>query len=163
MFEWFWTIFSLGAPDIITTETSLISSAHFEHDGRYFVSRPSPRRANYPSWLRSQTHVHLSQQFVRKQAWWPPIFSHAFAKNSLIKNIFEEEKKFDRFFGGKWFRIWCIWWRRGLQANHGTVQKSAISPQPGNQKPIKWSNTAYFNKRSFMFKLKFCVFQVTKT
>ena len=93
----------------------------------------------------------------------PRFFSHAFAKNSLIKNIFEEEKKFDRFFGGKWFRIWCIWWRRGLQANHGTVQKSAISPQPGNQKPIKWSNTAYFNKRSFMFKLKFCVFQVTKT
>ena len=103
MFECFWTIFSLGAPDIITTETSLISSAHFEHDGRYFVSRPSPRRANYPSWLRSQTHVHLSQQFVRKQAWWPPIFSHAFAKNSLIKNIFEEEKKFDRFLGENGF------------------------------------------------------------
>ena len=27
--------------------------------------------------------------------------------------------------------------RRGLQANHGTVRKSAISPQPGNQKQIK--------------------------
>ena len=27
--------------------------------------------------------------------------------------------------------------RRGLQANHGTVRKSAISPQPGNQKRIK--------------------------
>ena len=35
---------------------------------------------------------HLSQQFVRKQARWPPIFSQVFAKNSLIKNIFEEEK-----------------------------------------------------------------------
>ena len=53
--------------------------------------------------------------------------------------------------------------RRGLQANQGTVGKSAISPQPGNRKRIKWSNTAYLNKRSFMFKIKFCVFQVTTT
>ena len=53
--------------------------------------------------------------------------------------------------------------RRGLQANHGTVRESAICPQPGNQKRVKWSNTAYLNKRSFMFKIKFCVFQVTKT
>ena len=27
--------------------------------------------------------------------------------------------------------------RRGLQANQGTVGKSAISPQPGNRKRIK--------------------------
>ena len=27
--------------------------------------------------------------------------------------------------------------RQGLQANHGTVQKSATSPQPANQKLIK--------------------------
>ena len=34
----------------------------------------------------------------------PQFFSQVFAKNSLIKNIFEEEKKFDSrtwFFGGK--------------------------------------------------------------
>ena len=37
--------------------------------------------------------------------------------------------------------------RRGPQPNHGTVQKSEISPQPGNQKRIKWSNTAYLDKR----------------
>ena len=37
--------------------------------------------------------VHLSQQFMRKQARWPPIFSQGFVKNSLIKNIFEEERK----------------------------------------------------------------------
>ena len=55
-----------------------------------------------------------------------------------------------------------FWLRRGLQANHGTVRKSAKSPQPGNQKQVKWSNTVYFNKRSFNFKIKFCVFQVTK-
>jgi len=52
---------------------------------------------------------------------------------------------------------------RGPQPNHGTVQKSAISPQPGNQKRIKRSNSAYLNKRSFMFKIKFCVFQLTTT
>ena len=38
-----------------------------------------------------------------------------FAKNSLIKNIFEDEKNFDSrtylffFFFGKRFRTWCIW------------------------------------------------------
>ena len=36
--------------------------------------------------------------------------------------------------------------RRGLQANHGTVRKSAKSPQPGNQKQVKWSNTVYFTQ-----------------
>ena len=52
--------------------------------------------------------------------------------------------------------------RRGLQASHGTFRKSAIFPQPGNQKQLKWSNTAYLNKRSFIFKIEFYVFQVTK-
>ena len=40
---------------------------------------------------------------MKKQARWPRIFSQVFAKNSLIKNIFEEEKKFDGktlFLGG---------------------------------------------------------------
>ena len=55
-----------------------------------------------------------------------------------------------------------FWPRRGLQANHGTVRKSAKSPQPGNQKQLTWSNTAYFNERSFNFNIKFCVFQVTE-
>ena len=53
---------------------------------------------------------------------------------------------------------------RGPQANHGTVRKGAIFPQPGNQKRLKWSNTAYVNKKSFTFQIKFVhVFQVTKT
>ena len=29
-----------------------------------------------------------------------------------------------------------FWLRRGLQVNHGTVQKSAIFQQPGNQKGL---------------------------
>ena len=64
-------------------------------------------------------------------------------KNSFVFGVF----------GSRW----------GLQANHGTVRKSVISPQPGNQKRIKWISIAYLNKRSFMFKIKFCVFQVTTT
>ena len=56
-----------------------------------------------------------------------------------------------------------FWPIRGLQANHGTVWKSAIFPQPGNQKRLKWSNTAYVNKRSFTLKITICVFQETKT
>ena len=61
------------------------------------------------------------------------------------------------FLGENSFVFGVIGSRRGLQANHGTVRKSAISPQPGNQNRIKFSNTTYLNKRSFMFKIKFCV------
>ena len=96
----------------------------------------------------------------------PRFFSQVFAKNSLIKNIFEEEKKFDSrtwFFLENSSVLGVFGPRRGLQANHGTVRKNAISVQPGNQKRLKLSNTTYLNKRSLIFKIKFCVFQVTKT
>ena len=129
------------------------------------MSRPSLHRANSISWLRSENYVHLSRQFVRKQARWHPIFFPAFAKNNLIKNIFEKEKNFDNrtwLFLENSSALGVFWLRRGLQANHGTVRKSAKSPQPGNQKQVKWSNTVYFDQRSFNFKIKFCVFQVTK-
>ena len=33
-------------------------------------------------------------------------------------------------------------------------EKSAVFPQPSNQKRLKWSYTAYVNKRSFTFKIK---------
>ena len=96
----------------------------------------------------------------------PRFFPQVFATNSLINNIFEEQKKFVSrtwFFWESSFVFGVFGSRRGLQANQGTVRKSAISPQPGNRKLIKWNNTAYLNKRSFMFKIKFCVFQVTTT
>ena len=41
----------------------------------------------------------------------PRFFFQVFSRNSLIKNIFEEEKKFDSrtcFFFGKLFRTGCI-------------------------------------------------------
>ena len=68
-------------------------------------------------------------------------FFQVFSKNSLIKNIFEEEKRLivEHDFFWKIVLYWFIWAgpRQGRQANHGTVQKSAISPQPGNQKRLK--------------------------
>ena len=91
----------------------------------------------------------------------PPIFFQVFAKNSLIKNIFEEEKKFD---GRTWFFLEksplldVFWPRPVLQANHGTIQKSAIFPNQATK-----NNTAYVNKWRFTFKIKFCVFRVSKT
>ena len=93
----------------------------------------------------------------------PRIFFQVFAKNSLIKHIFEEEKKFDSrtwFFLEKSPILDVFWPRPGLQANHGT---SAIFPQPSNQKQLKWSNTVYVNIWSFTFKIQLCVFRVTKT
>ena len=70
----------------------------------------------------------------------PDFFFQVFAKNSLIKNIFEEEKSLmveHFFFLENSFVLVVFGSRRGLQANHGTVQKSATSPQPANQKLIK--------------------------
>ena len=102
------------------------SALNFEHDGRYFVSRPSPRKANYPSWLWAQNHVHLSQLFVRKQVRWTPIFLQVFAKNSLIKNVSKNKKKIDGrtwFFLENSFILGVFVSRRRLQANHGTVRK----------------------------------------
>ena len=67
-------------------------------------------------------------------------FFQVFTKNSLIKDIFEEEKKFDSrtfFFFENSPLLGVFWLRPGLQANHGTVQKSAIFPQPSNQKQLK--------------------------
>ena len=41
------------------------------------------------------------------------------------------------FWGGNSFAFGVFGSRRGHQVNHVTVQKNAISPQPGNQKRIK--------------------------
>ena len=41
------------------------------------------------------------------------------------------------FFGENSFVFGVFGSERGLQANHGTVRKSTICPQPGNQKRIK--------------------------
>ena len=61
------------------------------------------------------------------------------------------------FFGENNFVFGVFGSRRGLQANQGTVRKSAISPQPGNQKRIKESDTAYLNKKKLYVQDKFFV------
>jgi len=55
----------------------------------------------------------------------PQIFLLVFAKNSLIKNIFEEAKKFDsgtRYVLENSSQLGVFWLRGGLQADHGTVR-----------------------------------------
>ena len=61
----------------------------------------------------------------------PRFFSQAFDKNSLIKNIFEEEKSLiveQDFWGANSFVFGVFGSRRELEANHGTVQKKCNIP-----------------------------------
>ena len=96
----------------------------------------------------------------------PRFFLQVFAKNSVMKNIIIwRGKKFDSrtwFFSENSSQLGVFWPTRGLQINHGTVRKREIMPQPGNQKRLKWSNTAYANKWNLTFKTKRCAFQVIK-
>ena len=62
----------------------------------------------------------------------PQFFSQVFAKNSLIKTYWKKKKSLiveHYFFGENSFVFGVFGPKRGLQANHGTVRKSAISPQ----------------------------------
>ena len=91
----------------------------------------------------------INSPFLLNEHGDPRFFFQVFAKNSLIKNIFEEEKKFDsrtKFFLENGSQLGVFWPRQGLQVNHGTVRTSTIFPQPGNQERLKLSNTAYVNK-----------------
>ena len=57
-----------------------------------------------------------------------------------MKNIFEEEKSLiveHDFLGENIFQLGVFWPTRGPQINLGIVLKSAILPQPGNQKQLK--------------------------
>ena len=70
----------------------------------------------------------------------PDFFFQVFAKYSLMKNIFEEEKSLiveHDFFLQNGSQLGVFWPRRGPQVNHGTVRKSAIFPKPGNQERLK--------------------------
>jgi len=66
-------------------------------------------------------------------------FFQVVAKDSLIKYIFEEEKSLivenDLFSeNSAQLGVFCL--KRGLQANRRAVRKSAIFPQPSNQKQL---------------------------
>jgi len=90
----------------------------------------------------SQTKLdgELNSPFLLNELGDPQIFFQVFAKNSLIKNIFEEEKGLiveHDFFSENSFQLGVFWPTQVLQANHRTVRKSAIFPQPSNQKQLK--------------------------
>ena len=82
----------------------------------------------------------INSPFLLNEHGYPPFLFQVFAKNSLMKNIFEEEKSLivehDVFLENS-FQLGVFWPRRGLQVNHGTVRKSVISPLPSNQKRLK--------------------------
>ena len=82
----------------------------------------------------------INSPFLLNELGDPRFFFQVFAKYSLTKNIFEEEKKFDsrtRIFLENGSQLGVFWLRRGPQVNHGTVRKSAIFQQPGNQERLK--------------------------
>jgi len=104
---------------------------------------------NVRDFPQSKLDSEINAPFLFNEHGDPRIFFQVFAENSLIKNIFEEEKNFDsrtRFFSENTSQLGVFWPRRGLQANYRTVRKSAIFPQPSNQKQLKRGNTAYVNK-----------------
>ena len=109
---------------------------------------PSLARAHERAHVQNVRHFpqtkldgEMNSPFLLNEHGDPRIFFQVFAKNRLIKNIFQEEKKFDRgtrfFFSENSSQLGVFWPIRGLQANHSTVRKSAIFPQPSNKKQLK--------------------------
>ena len=83
---------------------------------------------NVRDYSQTKLHSEINSLFLLNEHGDPRCFFQVFAKNSLMKNIFEEEKKFDSrtwFFLEKSPLLDVFWPRPGLQANHGTVRKSA--------------------------------------
>jgi len=82
----------------------------------------------------------LNSPFLLNELGDSRIVFQVFAKKSLIKNIFEEKKSLiveHDFFSENSSQLGVFWPTRGLQANHRAVRKSAIFPQPSNQKQVK--------------------------
>ena len=96
------------------------------------------REQNVRNFPQTKLDSEINSPFLLNEHGDPDVFQ-VFAKNNLIKNRFEEEKKFDsgtRFFWENSCQLGEYWPRRQLQANHGTVRKSAIFPQLSNQKQL---------------------------
>jgi len=95
---------------------------------------------NVRDFLQTKLDSEVNSPFLLNEHGDPQFFFQVYAKSSRIKNIFEEEKKFDsrtQFFLENSSQLGVLWPKRGLQADHGTVRKSAIFPQPSNQKKLK--------------------------
>ena len=79
----------------------------------------------------------------------PPIFFQVFTKNSLIKNIFEEEKKFDSttFFFLKIVPYWVYFGQgQDLKLTTELSEKVHYSRNQAIKNSPKKSNTTYVNK-----------------
>ena len=83
---------------------------------------------NVRDFHQTKPDSEINAPFLSNEYGDPRFFFQVFAKNNLIKNIFEEENS---------FVLGVFWPRRRLQANQGTVPKSALFTQPGNQKRRK--------------------------
>ena len=103
---------------------------------------------NVRDFPQTKLNSEIISPFLLNEHGDPRLFFQIFAKNSLIKNIFEKEKSLivHDYLGENSSQLGVFWPRRGLQTNHGTTGKSAIFPQPSNQKQLKLGNTAYVNK-----------------
>jgi len=118
------------------------------HDFRVISARQGPlARAhervhvqNVRDFSQTKLDNEINSSFLLNDHGNPRIFFQVFAKNNLIKNIFEEEKNLiveHDFFSENSSQLGAFWPRRGLQADHGTVRKSAVFPQLSNQKQLK--------------------------
>ena len=98
------------------------------------------RVQNLRDFPQTKLDSEMNALFLLNEHGDPPIYFPVFTKNSLMKNIFEEKKKFDSrtliFFQNSPL-LGVFWLRTGIQANHGTVRKSAKFPQPSDQKQLK--------------------------
>ena len=76
-----------------------------------YCTRFSRHVQNIRDFPQTKLDSEINPPFLLNEHGDPRIFFQVFAKSSLIKNIFEEEKKFDSrtgFFFGKTSRTGCI-------------------------------------------------------
>ena len=94
-------------------------------------ARTSKNVRDFP---QTKLDSEINSPFLLNEPGDPRFFFQVFAENSLIKKIFEEEKS---LIVENSPLLDVFWLRPGLQTSHGTVRKSAIFPQPNNQKQLK--------------------------
>ena len=95
---------------------------------------------NVRDFPQTKLYNGINSPFLLNEHGDPRFFFQVFVKYSLMKNIFEEEKSLiveHELFLENSSQLGVFWARRGPQVNHGTVRKSAIFPQPGNQERLK--------------------------
>ena len=113
------------------------------------------RVENLRDFPQTKIDSEINAPFLLNEIGDPRFCFVVFAKNSLIKNIFEEGKSLivEHEFFSKIVPYWV---------HFGQGEDFKLTTEL-SQKVQYSRNRAYVNKRSFTFKIKFCVFQVIKT